>query len=181
MRGRHISSNLLDKVKRVTAIGWTGFLLALGIAVFGGLGIFVFLLVILGAVSADISSLGKYFASYSDMKYLALACGLSSVALGFIAIEMARKSDSRIAAMANLQLDERIAVMTDYGESAPEWMDMFYHTRAALHLQPWVSKQMKHDFKDAFLQVKQQAKSDKDMLLTEKLEDLWEQYAIDKW
>jgi len=171
----------IRETKRTRAVGLADITIASGKVLFGFLAMLFFVLFLLATVSMDINFLAKYFAVYSDLSYLALACGVGSVALGFIAIEIARKSDSRIAAMANLQFDERIAVMTDYGESAPEWMDMFYHTRAALHLQPWVSKPMKHDFKDAFLKVKQQAKSDKDMLLTEKFEDLWEQYDMDKW
>ena len=117
----------------------------------------------------------------SDLTYLALGCGLGSVSLGFTAIEMARKSDRRIEAMANFQFDEKIGVLTDYAEPAQSWVNIYYHTRAALHLERWASKPMKRDFKDALIEAKKEAKSDKDTLLIQKLEDLCQQYNIDRW
>lgn len=154
----------LDKFRKTSRVRWTDILFGMGIC-FIGLGIVVWILSVV----------------FSDISLLAVALSLISLALGFVAIAMGGKSDARMKAMANLEFDERIAVITDYAEPAMSWQNVFYHARSGLRLERWADGSMKREFKHALTMAIEQAKSDKDTRLVKGLEDLWREYNIDEW
>ena len=154
----------LDEFRKTIRVRWTDIFFGMGIG-FVAIGIAVWILSVV----------------FSDISVLAVALALISLALAFIAIAMGGRSDARMKAMANLEFDERLAVMTDYTEPASSWENVLYDTRAALRLEHWADKPMKHEFKHILTKVIQQAKSDKDAGLVKALEDLWREYNIGKW
>lgn len=160
-------SNLLNEAKKVIASRWIDYLLAGGISLIL-LGILIFI----------------FSAVFPDIRWLALAFSLLSVGLGCIALAMGGKSDARMKAMANLEFDEKLAMMAKYGrpiDSEESFVNVLYDTRAALRLKHWASKAMKSDFKDALAMVIREAKDIKDETLVKGLEDLWKAHNIDTW
>jgi hypothetical protein len=117
----------------------------------------------------------------SNLAVLSAGLGFISLSLGLIAIAIAKKSDKTMEATANALFDQALSMMVDYSEQPQEWEDVFYRTRAALHLVPWANEPMKRDFKNRFIGDMRQATADGDTQLIERLEELRRQYNIDKW
>lgn len=117
----------------------------------------------------------------SNLAVLSAGLGFISLALGLIAVAMAKKSDKTMEATANALFDQALSMMVDYSEQPQEWEDVFYRTRAALHLVPWANEPMKRDLKNRLIEDMRQAKADGETRLIERLEELRRQYDIDKW
>ncbi len=127
-----------------------------------------------------ISLLIVAFCSSRDNILIAFALGVLSVVMGARALELGKRSDEKMAAIANSRFDNAIGVMVDNSEKAEEWMNLFYHTRAGLRLAQWFTKDMKIDFRIQFNKVMEEYKKS-DPNLVKELERLRDEYGIDNW
>lgn len=108
--------------------------------------------------------------------------GAIGVGVGIIAIGIAKESDKRMEAMADLQFDQALSALVDYYEDKNSWYNMYYHARGALHLAPWATEEKKRELKRVLTEVIRQAKAEKETGgLVSAIEQLWSQYGINKW
>lgn len=107
--------------------------------------------------------------------------GAIGVGVGIIAIGIAKESDKRMEAMADLQFDQALSALVDYYEDKNSWYNMCYHARGALHLAPWATEEKKRELKRVLTEVIRQAKAEKETGLVSAIEQLWSEYGIDKW
>ena len=102
--------------------------------------------------------------------------------VGLIGVGIAKESDNRMKAMAELQFDQALSTLVDYYEESNSWYNMYYHARGALYLAPWASEEKKRELKRVLNEVMRQAKARKETGgLVLAIEQLWSQYGIDEW
>jgi hypothetical protein len=125
--------------------------------------------------------LGIYGYKLVNIDLWALGIGFISAALGFIGLEMGEKSNERMRAMADLEFDEKIAVLAN-GLDDPE--GIFYDVRAACHLARWASDEQKRELRAQVDAYRKRIKSSPDPRLAplgNKLDGLWTEYHMDSW
>lgn len=107
--------------------------------------------------------------------------GVGSFGLGFIAVGVSMESDNRMQAIAAIHFDEKLVILWRYAPPPTPRKDVYYDARAALRLALWANEPTKHEFRCEMARLIERAKSGNDTQLVTELEDLWQQYSIEKW
>jgi len=139
--------------------------------------------VVIGIVALTLYSIaGPQIKETLTYDLVGFGVGAIGTGVGIIAISIAKESDKRMAAMADLQFDQALSALVDYSEPAESWRDMYYHARGALQLAPWATEEKKRELKRVLKEVMRQAQADKETGgLVSEIKKLWSQYGIDKW
>lgn len=139
--------------------------------------------VVIGIVALTLYSIaGPQIKETLTYDLVGFGVGAIGTGVGIIAISIAKESDKRMAAMADLQFDQALSALVDYSEPAESWKDMYYHARGALQLAPWATEEKKRELKRVLKEVMRQAQADKETGgLVSEIKKLWSQYGIDKW
>lgn len=139
--------------------------------------------VVIGIVALTLYSIaGPQIKETLTYDLVGFGVGAIGVGVGIIAIGIAKESDKRMEAMADLQFDQALSPLVDYYEDIDSWYNIYYHARGALRLAPWATEERKRDIKRVLTGVIRQAQADQETGgLVSKIKELWSQYGIDKW
>lgn len=108
--------------------------------------------------------------------------GAIGTGVGIIGLGIAKESDNRMKALADLQFDQALSALVDYYEESTSWYNTYYRARGALHLAPWAIEEERRELKHVLEKVMLEAKDGKEAGgLVSALEQLWSEYDIDKW